>query len=312
VPSISALVDSLSLDLTTNLVAAGIVNPLWDEIVIASATVTTPIVVTLVDPPSINYGIHVVIAGCEGMVEANGTWILTPTAPGANTFTLTTYFDASQNQYTPNLVDSVGVNPYTGGGTVTTALTDGCITLGEEHRSENSSPPRVMFTLPTFQFFGSSTNDRRQGGGRTNTKPGAGQTPEQLYEQTARMVGGKRWKFEVTCWGQADPPEPPALPDPKLDFNAAEYLFDQLANSCFHLMESDYDFQGGRFLNEQTGKTQVASAGRKLLVSMTIDTPIVEMEYALDVVELEQINASIGLQVDPADTPEDAWAGPIT
>ena len=40
-PSISALVDSLSLDLTTNLVAAGIVNPLWDEIVIASATVTT-------------------------------------------------------------------------------------------------------------------------------------------------------------------------------------------------------------------------------------------------------------------------------
>ena len=308
-PSISALVDAISLDVTENLVAAGIVNSAWDGIEIASATATTPIVITLVNPPSINYGIHVVVDGCLGMTEANGTWILTPTAPGASTFTLTTWFSAAQNQYVDVLQNSTGVHPYTGGGTVTTALTDGRIVLGEEHRSESSSPQRIMFSLPTFQTFGSSTNGRRQGGGRRASGPQQGQTPEMLLEQAARMVGGKRWRFEVTCWGQQAPPVPPALLDPMLDFNAAEVLFDQLARTCFYLIEGVYEFGPGRFIDEAPGRTQNAKAGRKLSSVLNIDTPI--LDRILGNTTLLSIDASIGLRVDPADLPEPAWSGTI-
>jgi hypothetical protein len=309
-PSISALVQALSLDVTEELVAAGVINSAWDAISVVSATVTTPIVVTLANPPSINQAIHVVVDGCTGMTEANGTWILTPTAPGASTYTLTTYFSASQNQYVNQIQNSVGVNAYTGGGTVTTALTDGRIVLGEQHRSELSSAPRIIFSIPTFVFFGSSTNDRRQGGGRTNQVAGQGQTPEQLLEQQARMVGGKRWRFDVTCWGQAAAPAAPTFPNPDLDFDSAEFLFDQVARTCFYLLEGNYDFGPGRFIDEQPSKTQMTKAGRKLSVSLTIDTPV--LDYILGDVKLLSINASTQLKADPSTSPEPAWAGTVT
>ena len=309
-PSISALVQSISLDVTRELVYAGIVNPAWDAIAIVSATVATPIVVTLANPPSINYAIHVVIEGCAGMTEANGTWILTPTAPGASTFTLTTYFSESQNQYVSVLQNSVGAHAYTGGGTVTTALTDGRIVLGQQHRNETSSPPRVIFTPTTSRFYGSDTNDRRQGGGRQSAGPNKGQVPEMLLEEQARMIAGEMVHFEVTCWGAASPPTPPALPDPDLDFDATQVIYQQVARTLFYLLEGGYALGVGRWVDSQESKTQLAKLGRKMIFPLDIATPV--LDYILGSTKLLSITASAQLLAPDNELPEAAWTGTVT
>ena len=310
-PSLTALVLSLSLDVTDQLVAAGITAPIpgliagSPPLTIVGATATTPIVLTLSAPAPWSGSsvanpqrITAVIAGVLGMTEANGTWILTPTAPGANTVTLTTYWQESSETYVNELQNSVGVHAYTGGGTIATALTDGRIALGFQHESENSSPPRIIMTPVSAMFAGADTNDRKQGGFRGNTVAGHGQSQEQILEQAARMVAGERDHFNVTVWGAANPP------DPDFDFDALQVLYQQFIRSLYYLMEGCYSLGTGRF-----DKTNTDQLGHKMVFPLDVDTPI--LDYILGTTTLQTIDASVALETPDEDAPETAWSGTI-
>ena len=316
-PSISSLVLSLSLDVTENLVAAGITSPVpttdpatGNPITIIGATATTPIVVTLSAPAPWSGAsaanpqkITAVIDGVEGMTEANGTWILTPTAPGASTCTLTTYeyFDtvAEQYAYSNIVVDSVGVNPYTGGGTITCALVDGRITLGAQHLPENSSPPRIMMRLSRIKFTGADENARIQGGFRGNLTSGHGQSTEQIIEQTGRMVAGENDVYEVTVWGAASPPDPDA------DWDAMQVLAQQFVRTLYYVAEGCYKIDDGGVDNTQTDQL-----GHKVTFPVTFYTPV--LDYVLGSTTVQSIAASVALEVAPDSTPETGWSGEIT
>jgi hypothetical protein len=138
---ISALVALTSLNLTLALIQDyGVVAKTWT---ITAATTTTPIVVT-----SVAHGVplgrvvHGIVSGVAGEVEANGLWILTPL--DADTFALS----ALTAQGLP--VQSVGVNAYTGGGQIQTALVDYSILLGRRNvaLAVGAASPRVVF-VPT-------------------------------------------------------------------------------------------------------------------------------------------------------------------
>ena len=307
-PGIVGLVASISLDVTEALVAAGVGplpnTPLAGSFAITAATVTTPIVVTIPTLPPLAQAIHVVLSGATGMTEANGTWILTPTSSGADTYTLTTYYDPSQNQYVQDVQNSVGVNPYTGGAVVQTALTDGRIVLGQQHRNENSSPPRIIFSPTSSRFYGSDTNSRKQGGPRGTNPAGQSQTPEQILEQQARMIAGETVHFEVTCWGAANPP------DPDVDFDVLQVLYQQVMRTLYYLDEGNYTLGVGRFVDEQESKTQLAKLGHKIVFPLDINTPV--LDYILGTTVLRTIDASIGLETPNQSAPEIAWTGTVT
>jgi hypothetical protein len=304
VPSIRRLVIAISLDLTENLILQGIVNPLWNALPITVATQATPIVVTIPTAPSTNYPIHALIQGELSMPELDGMWILTPTSPGAKTFTVTTTFDPVQGQYVDAVVNSVGVNPYGGLATATTALNDGRIVLGKEWTNDSSAPPRVIFVPTTSRFYGSDTNDRSQGGARANNSPGGSQTPEQVLEQAARMVAGETVHFEVEIWGAASPPEPEA------DFEAVRVLSHQLVRTLYYLDEGNYNLGVATFLDQTPNATQHDKLGHKLRLPLEISTPV--LDYVLGSTQLETIDASIGLEIPNQSSPETGWSGTIT
>jgi hypothetical protein len=138
---IGALVALTSLNLTAVLIQDyGVVAKSWP---ITAATTATPIVIT-----SVAHGVplgrvvHGIVSGVAGEEEANGLWIATPL--DADTFALSTL----TAQGIP--VQSAGVNAYTGGGQLQTALIDYSILLGQRNvqLAVAAASPRVIM-VPT-------------------------------------------------------------------------------------------------------------------------------------------------------------------
>lgn len=142
---IGALVSIVSLNLTLSLIQDyGVVAR---TLPIASATVTTPIVVELPGHGFVR-PMHGVVTGVTGMTEANGLWVLTPVDP--NTVSLSTF--------TPQGIptNSVGVHAYTGGGQVQLAFPDGSILLGRRNVALSTAvaTPRIVFVPTTGRAWG--------------------------------------------------------------------------------------------------------------------------------------------------------------
>jgi len=158
---IGALVSVLSLNLSLVLLNIGVVA---GTLTVTNATVTTPILLT-----SPGHGfplgrvIHGVVSGITGTSEANGLWVLTPV--DADTFSLSTF--TAQGI----LTQSVGVNAYTGGGTIQYALPDGSILLGRRNlqTATSAASPRVIF-IPTD---GKAWNFEAYGGAGPDLQPAA-------------------------------------------------------------------------------------------------------------------------------------------
>lgn len=240
---IGALVSILSLNLTRNLVAAGIVAGTFP---ITGATATTPIHVTSPNHRvPLGRVVHGVVSGVTGEVEANGTWVLTPT--DSNTFALST-FDAQGNP-----VQSVGTGAYTGGGAIQYALPDYCILLGRRNQALSSAvaAPRVLF-VPTL---GRAWGFEPYGGLGAAPIPmpsppppvrGSRGTAEQQAERTNPQLETEYTTFEVYVTGCAPTPAPDFGDfdaTQKIVFALYEVMFDSSSNARVKVLRESWPSQ---------------------------------------------------------------------
>lgn len=233
--SYGTLVALLSFNTVAQLVSDGVV---FTTLTITAATQTTPIVITVADPPVNPLGqgrpIHAVISGVTGMTEANSTWVLTQVPNEPTQFTLTA-FDAQGN-----VVQSVGQHAYTGGGIVQIPLPDGTFLLGRRWVERGAYPacPRFVFVPTKGKAWDLQAY---QGVGQVATVPPSRGGPEQQFQQLHRAIGQRFATFEVYVSGVANPPDPDGG-----DFDAVLYLTAALYGVLFDFLTP----YGGHVLQE--------------------------------------------------------------
>lgn len=212
--SIGAIVTLLSLNLTISLIQD--YSAVAGAFTLTNVTQTTPITITVPAhgvPPGRN--VHGIISGVTGSTEANGAWVATPL--DANTFALTTLTEQGI------LVQSVGVNPYTGGGILQYAFPDWSILLGRRNVALSSAvaSPRVVF-VPTT---GKAWNIEPYAGAAPSIvapgRPPARGTAEQQSMTTQPQIATEYLTFEVYVTGCGPDYGQPESPD-CYDFDATQ------------------------------------------------------------------------------------------
>jgi hypothetical protein len=164
--------------------------------------------------------VHGVITGVTGETEANGLWVATPV--DANTFSLTTFLADG------TLVQSVGTNAYTGGGTLAFAFPDWSILLGRRAMAYGSAvaSPRIVF-VPTEEPGGYSFKPYVGQPVATGVPPTMG-TLEMQNMKTMPQAATEMMTFEVYVTGAAEPPSPDFG-----DFDATQLLAWVLFNATW-------------------------------------------------------------------------------
>lgn len=275
---------------------------------VIGASNTSPIVLTTAQPHGIpptratGYPneLHAVVAGVLGNTAANAVDTnprsrtkgqnlgvqLIPTGPS----TLAMYAP----DYSTGLLSPVAGNgAYTGGGTITPALTAGRILVGREHCKYENAPsgmPPSINVVPVGNKF-AAPGDRRVGHGAV------GITAEARDEKKYRAIGQDKLVVEVHSYGMADPP------DPLEDFDAAQRLYQQFLQSL-HLLgcESFIDDEGS-FVDQQPRETQLLKAGHYHVAKVTISTPL--LEFGMPFVPTPITPAAITyMQLDDGSLPE--------
>lgn len=227
---IGALVSLVSLAFSAALMAADVVA---GTLPITGATTTTPVVVTsAAHGVPLGRVVHGGIADVGGMTELNGQmWVLTPL--DADSFSVTT-FDAQGN-----VVPSVGVGTYAGGGTISYAFPDYAILLGRRNKNTATmvTSPRVLM-IPTrgrtwgFEPFGGADPN-------LPTLPPERGTAEAQSRKQSPQIATQFTTFEVYVNGCA-PDFGAAGPDPDFaDFDATQRLVHMFYEALF-------DGTGGR------------------------------------------------------------------
>jgi hypothetical protein len=220
---IGALVAVLSLNMTLSLIQN--YGQVAGTLPITGATTTTPILVT-----SPNHGVpparvvHGVVDQVSGTTEANGLWIATPV--DSNTLSLST-FDAQGN-----VVQSVGVNAYAGGGRLRYAFPDYGILLGRQllNLSTAVASPRIAF-VPTKN--GPWVYESEGSVGQTVAEQRSTGTAEQQYMTLHKQYATEPVTFEVYVTGAANPPAPNFG-----DFDATQLLVHVLYATLFEAVTS--------------------------------------------------------------------------
>jgi hypothetical protein len=183
---ISSLVALISLTLTTNLVASGVVA---ETITITGATTATPSVIT-VAPTKVQpvRPIHAVVSGVGGMPELSGTWVLTPIDA--------THFSLSSLSAQGIAAPVAGTGTYTTGGAAQIAFPEGSILFGRRNvaLSTAASSPRIVF-VPTR---GKAWDlDPYGGAGSPATVPNSRGTLEQQAQKLEPQLATEFITFEV-------------------------------------------------------------------------------------------------------------------
>ena len=205
----ASLVALISLNLTASLIQN--YNVVAGSLPISGATATTPIaIVSPAHGVPLGRMVHGIVTGVEGTVEANGLWIATPIDP--DTFTLSV-LDAQGL-----VVQSVGVNLYTGGGSLQYAFPDYSILLGRRNVDMGSSiaSPRIVFVPTveeewTFEAYGGV-------GAPADLPPVRGSVEAQAAKQRPQ-AGIEPTTFEVFVTGSSNPPDPDFG-----DFEATQFI----------------------------------------------------------------------------------------
>jgi hypothetical protein len=303
VPAITSVLEALSLDITSHLVAVGIQPSNGWPLTIVGATNASPVVLTTAAPHDLVLPIHGVVSGVLGNAGANsvgapfGAWICTPVPGSVDELTLTTIND--DGTYS----NSVGTGTYAGGGTIATALTDGRIELGEEHRSENSSPPRIIF-VPVISKFTASTQAMRGPRPITGLKGHPGQTQEMLRQRWEKMIAREDVHFAVTVWGAGNPP------DPYKDFDVTQVLYQQLIRTCEHQIQGAYTLPSqGDWVDQHKSATQFDKLGHKIMFPLTVYTPVTDYPYGITTVQ--QVTGIVSIKNPASDTIEEGWTGTV-
>jgi len=265
-PGIVAVIERLSLDVVRGLVTAGYGLA---ALAIVGATNATPIVLETAAPHNYLRPTHVIVAGVTGNTAANGI-----DARGVPQGLVATPIDATHvalsavDEASGYVAPLAGSGAYTGGGTVTGALTDGAILIGREHIFEQSAPPRIV-VVPTGSRFGAkSAYNRRIAGGPP--------TAELLREWSQRTIATDRILLEVHCWGQATPP------DPARDYDATQVLYQQVIQSTHLLTAGTYELGDGRWPSATEATSQLVVAGREYVFQIGLGIPV--LDRALDYV----------------------------
>lgn len=251
-PGWSQLVTLVSLDVVNSLVGAGYVTR---TLPVSAISNTTPIVLTCTADHGFTWPIHVVISGATGNTAANGCWIAIPT----DSTHLALY------TMSPDGVQSAvaGSGSYSGGATVSLALTDGRILTGRQHVFEASFAPRIVFVPVSSKWGPKSVYNRSNVQGAPSA--------EQLRQNQIRSLRTETTVFETHVWGVASPPDPEGG-----DFDATQILYHQLVRSLHLLAPGNYNITDGIFADQQASGSQLIRAGHEFVFEVTFDTPVLD------------------------------------
>ena len=264
---IGALVAILSLNMSYSLIVN--YGQVAGTLPITGATQTTPILVTSPNhgvPPS--RVVHGIVDEVTGTVEANGLWIATPVDP--NTLSLTTL----TAQGIP--VNSVGTNPYTGGGRLQFAFPDWQILLGRQMVALSTAvvSPRIVF-VPTrepkwlYESYGSVGQDfidqRTRG------------TKEQQTMTLEKLYATQPTHFEVYVTGAANPPSPNFG-----DFDATQFLVYVLYQTLFETIGGDdaQSVKGGDWPSQKVDAASMLQRGQQWMGIVEIKQPVAAVPKA--------------------------------
>jgi len=255
---IGPLVALISLDLTTQLVAVGIIA---STIAISGATATTPIVVQTSQPHQIIGRVHGVVDQVGGMPEADSTWELTPI--DATHLSLATYTPAGAPS------PSVGTNIYTGGGRIRIAFPEGRILLGRRHRARHGAPPRIVFVpqgAPTYPLrpYGGVVAPIALAPPRLSAM-----TAEQQEMLQLRQIATEPHRFIVSTWAAQNPPDPDFG-----DFDLTQAIRNQLLVSMDTLCTGRWTVVSGQWTSQKLDAPQFEGRGQLYEMVLQIDQPV--------------------------------------
>lgn len=174
-----------------------------------------------------------------------------------STTTLALY---GQDPVEGNLVPLVGNGAYTGGGTVTPALTDGSILIGRPTTREFSAAPRICFvprSIASTPRRVSSPNPTRRNG-------------ERRAEIQQRSIGTDVHAFDVHAWGEANPP------DAAGDYILADALRECVRSALHDLACGTSEEGAGVWDDEKERAAQLIKSGHLLTFGATISVPVTD------------------------------------
>jgi len=144
-------------------------------------------------------------------------------------------------------------------------LVAGKILLGEQHVSENDSPPKVVF-VPRSSRYGSKDI--------TSAAPLLSATPytaEQLVQISNRPILTEEFTFEVRCWGRTSTDtNPQTIPDD--DYNFARTLSHAVIAACDDLARGAYTVEPGQWTT-----SGLITFGREFVFGLTLQTPVLSV-----------------------------------
>lgn len=151
----------------------------------------------------------------------------------------------------------VGNGAWTGGGTVTPALTDGQILVGQDNVAEHSAPPRIVLV------------PRGTGIGPDDVSvPNANRTAERRLQVAQRSLGSDALQCDIHCWGQRLP-----VPDAVYDFDITLALSQAFRASSYLLFGQSIIPGAGVWDDDKARATQLIKAGHLLSFPISIDVP---------------------------------------
>jgi hypothetical protein len=277
---LGSLVAILSLNMTATLVQDGVVHA---SLPITAATITTPIVISCpAHGCPLGRTIHGVVAGSTGMTEANGVWIATPAS--ADTFTLTTLTP----QGLP--VNSVGVNAYGGGASLSYAFPDYQILLGRRNVALASAvaSPRIVFVPTDGRKWGLEPYG---GVGSPASVPNVRGTAEQQSQTTQPQLETEFATFEVYITGSA-PDYGAGAPSPDYsDFDATQAIAHALYATMFDtLTPSRVQVLHESWPSQERAAGSMTQRGQQMCI-------VVEIHQAVTKAALQYVPIGTSLQI---------------
>ncbi len=296
-PGLVPLIVALSLDVTRGLVLAGAGlgfdgmrftntppipgDPAPAALAVVDASDTTPIVVTTALPHLVPFAatqnvlekqLHAVISGVTGNLAANNVDINPRSFTiGQNlgticvALTATTLALYSGYDITGALVPISGSGFYDSGGTIVPAFTRGRILMGREFLKEAtaSNAPPACFFVPQGSNWGPKSTSL--------PVPNS----DQRYAQMAkRALMTEFVVMEIYSWGQSSPP------DPALDFDVTQQIYQQVAASTHLLCSGRYQMIDGTWDDQREKATQYLKVGHLHVMRIAYATPVVDAPRA--------------------------------
>jgi len=243
----------------------------YPALAITGATNTTPIVITTAHPHGVLFrgvgGMSCLIRGVLGNTAANNV----ATDPkdrtvGLNQGVLAVPTGATTlalygQDATGRLAAIAGNGTYTGGGTLTPALTDGSILIGRPATREHSAPPRIVLVPRTVaslprrgsmpNFYAARNNERRS-------------------EIQERSIGTDMHAIDVHAWGQAYPP------DEAGDFDSTIALRNAVRDALHLIACGSAETSGGAWDDQGERALQEIKAGHLFTFGITLQVPVLD------------------------------------